>query len=339
MRSEALSPRTAGSPARSGEGAELNVRDLRIATVEQLYEVCLFKDDNVLQLSPGSLDFTSTQVDLPGVMLEWNRTGARIRAREVYSGEGVMLGFVLQSPSPLKSFGHDFDYGYAVVWHLNKELEYVAPTALTSLVITVDAALADLLGWALAEGAWRRIPGSRLRKLEETCHLATQAARNRRSAVGDAGANARSMQNELLWRDRILADLERVLEPWSILSSPPSDRTSLGTPDFRCVRDTERFFDQYDLGHSVTVDQIAAAVSVSRRTLFHAFRKWVGVGPLAYLRLVRLHSVRHRLLAASPDETSVTEVASDLGFGHMGRLSAAYRAHFGEYPSDTLRRR
>ena len=170
----------------------MNIRDLRFTSLEQLHEVCLFKDDNVLQLSPGPLDFTSTQVDLPGLLLEWNGTGAKILSREIYSGAGVMLGFVLQSTSPLKSFGHDFDYGNAVVWHPGKELEYIAPSGLTSLVISVDAALADLLGWTPAQGAWRRVPKPRLRKLEGTCRLATQAARTRSGAVGDAAAVARA---------------------------------------------------------------------------------------------------------------------------------------------------
>lgn len=317
----------------------MNVQELRFASVEQLYEVCLFKDDNVLQLSPGPLDFTSTQVDLPGTRLEWNGTGARIRSRECYPGAGVMLGFVLNSPGPLKSFGYDYDYGHAVVWHPGKELEYVAPSGLTSLVISVDAALTDLLGWTLAAIAWRRVPGHRLRKLEETCRQATRAARAANGAFGDTSSKARPTQDELLWRDRILADMEPVLEPWSIGSPTPPDRTLLGTPDFRLVKEAERLFDQYGLGESITVDRIAGTLGVPRRTLFHAFRKWLGIGPHAYLRLVRLHRLHDRLLAASPAETSVIELASDLGFGHMGHLSAVYREHFCEYPSDTLRRR
>nr|WP_243645044.1 helix-turn-helix domain-containing protein [Rhodovulum euryhalinum] len=41
-----------------------------------------------------------------------------------------------------------------------------------------------------------------------------------------------------------------------------------------------------------------------------------------------------------PDSApTVTEAAITCGFGHLGRFSAAYRARFGEAPSQTRARR
>ncbi len=74
------------------------------------------------------------------------------------------------------------------------------------------------------------------------------------------------------------------------------------------------------------------------RTLFHTFRKCLGIGPHTYFQRVRLHELRDMLMTASPSETSVTFLATEAGFNHLGRLSIAYREFFGEYPSDTLRR-
>lgn len=62
------------------------------------------------------------------------------------------------------------------------------------------------------------------------------------------------------------------------------------------------------------------------------------MGPQGYLQLVRLHQLREHLLTTTPAETSITELAVELGFTHMGRLSAAYIKHFGEHPSKTLQR-
>ena len=52
----------------------------------------------------------------------------------------------------------------------------------------------------------------------------------------------------------------------------------------------------------------------------------------------RLALLRERLLAGSGDD-SVTELVHACGFAHLGRAASAYRAAFGERPSDTLKHR
>jgi AraC-like DNA-binding protein len=87
----------------------------------------------------------------------------------------------------------------------------------------------------------------------------------------------------------------------------------------------------------VTLADIVAASGVPGRTLLKHFKDWRGISPMRHLRNVRLAHVRQALLRASPDE-SVTEIAMSLGFTHMGRFSLDYRRHFGESPSQTLRK-
>ncbi|TMK47760.1 MAG: AraC family transcriptional regulator [Alphaproteobacteria bacterium] len=62
------------------------------------------------------------------------------------------------------------------------------------------------------------------------------------------------------------------------------------------------------------------------------------MGPIRYLSLRRMHLVRRALLRADPSTTTVTRLATDQGFWELGRFSVAYRALFGESPSQTLRR-
>ncbi len=90
-----------------------------------------------------------------------------------------------------------------------------------------------------------------------------------------------------------------------------------------------------DLG----VADVARECSVSIRAVQLAFRRHLGTTPMAYLRRVRLDRVRTELLAASPGSgVTVTGVAVRWGFARASRLSAQYRAEFGESPRDTLRR-
>jgi AraC-like DNA-binding protein len=58
---------------------------------------------------------------------------------------------------------------------------------------------------------------------------------------------------------------------------------------------------------------------------------------MSLLRTARLKQARLQLDAPRPGAT-VTEVALDCGFTHLGRFSSEYRRRFGELPSQTLRR-
>ena len=84
--------------------------------------------------------------------------------------------------------------------------------------------------------------------------------------------------------------------------------------------------------------EICRAVGVSERILRTACAEHLGLGPIRYLYLRRMHLFRRALLRADLTTATVTRVATDHGFWELGRLSVAYRALFGETPSETLRR-
>jgi transcriptional regulator GlxA family with amidase domain len=83
--------------------------------------------------------------------------------------------------------------------------------------------------------------------------------------------------------------------------------------------------------------EICAAIEVAERTLRVACEEHLGMGPIRYLALRRMHLARRALLQAKPSIT-VTHVATDHGFWELGRFAVAYRALFGESPSETLHR-
>ena len=94
---------------------------------------------------------------------------------------------------------------------------------------------------------------------------------------------------------------------------------------------------QHHHSEPLTVGDIAEALGVGVRTLQECFRRELDSTPTAYLRACRLDTVHRALLAAEP-RASVTAVALQHGFVHMGRFASEYRARFGESPSTTLRR-
>lgn len=85
-----------------------------------------------------------------------------------------------------------------------------------------------------------------------------------------------------------------------------------------------------------TIVDICMSVGVSERTLQYAFRRYVDMSPLAYLRLCRLNHVRAILHMADPSVTTITDIAMRFGFVHLGRFAADYKRLFDESPSFTL---
>lgn len=85
----------------------------------------------------------------------------------------------------------------------------------------------------------------------------------------------------------------------------------------------------------INVHDVAKAAGASTRALQYGFKKTYGLTPMQMVRLERLRWARYWLQGAHPGQT-VTQIASDLGFSHLGRFSQDYRAAFGETPQSTL---
>jgi transcriptional regulator GlxA family with amidase domain len=89
---------------------------------------------------------------------------------------------------------------------------------------------------------------------------------------------------------------------------------------------------------ALSMVEIAAASGVSLRSLQDAYRKARGVTLGEGLLMLRLERFHRSLIASKGKGVSVADAAFASGFGHLGRAAAAYREHYGEAPSETLRR-
>ena len=100
-------------------------------------------------------------------------------------------------------------------------------------------------------------------------------------------------------------------------------------------------FEEFQAAHASTplyLAEICAAIGVSERTLRASCQEQLGMGPIHYLWLRRMHLVRRTLASAGSSGSTVTRIAADFGFWEFGRFSGQYRRLFGELPSETLRR-
>lgn len=89
------------------------------------------------------------------------------------------------------------------------------------------------------------------------------------------------------------------------------------------------------LGESLSVTDLCNELGCSRRSLQYAFESIYDLGPVAYLRTMRLAAARRRLTCSKPG-TTVQDVAAAVGFNHLPRFAQEYARMFGERPSESL---
>ena len=93
-----------------------------------------------------------------------------------------------------------------------------------------------------------------------------------------------------------------------------------------------------DPTRDLTLTDMARIAAVSVRTLQELYRRHLDTTPTEHLRRTRLARAHQQLRTSDPTETTVSAVARQWGFVHIGRFARAYRARYGEPPSATLRR-
>lgn len=91
------------------------------------------------------------------------------------------------------------------------------------------------------------------------------------------------------------------------------------------------------LGEPLTIPALAAEAGAGLRALQAAFAIHRKASPRAVLTAMRLDAARDALLCADAAD-SVTDIALNCGFAHLGRFARAYSERFGETPSRTLSR-
>lgn len=113
------------------------------------------------------------------------------------------------------------------------------------------------------------------------------------------------------------------------------ERTDAVSRRFAAVRLCEAYMREH-LDGSVTLLDLSVVARMRSRTLINAFEAITGLSPMDYLKRLRLSAVHRSLRGADPSTTRIIDVAMEWGFWHMGHFTHAYRALFGQSPSQTL---
>lgn len=90
-----------------------------------------------------------------------------------------------------------------------------------------------------------------------------------------------------------------------------------------------------NVGEPLTLRRICASTNCRMRSLIYSFKDTFGIGPITYLKILRLNAA-HRRLMETRGETRIFDVAADFGFWHMGHFSTDYKRMFGTPASETV---
>lgn len=110
----------------------------------------------------------------------------------------------------------------------------------------------------------------------------------------------------------------------------------IAAPALERVRKLEDYISAH-ASEPLDIDTLVEISGASGATIHRSFRKYRGYTPMQFLQYERMRLVRQRLLFCHPAE-SVTSIAMECGFVHMGRFAAEYRRRFNENPSETVKR-
>lgn len=230
--------------------------------------------------------------------------------------------------SAIQLQGHPWARGTIGFVPMGGEFELISTTPHALFALCVDHATLNLA----AEQCWGRPlplrhsgPGFRVRNEVSHRRLVATWARwlqRARRPLGLPTEMQAHMEQEVVG-----AFLENVDPGFRV---PPPNRR-------RDVAVRAEVFLRGRLDEPVSVADVCAAVHTSRPTLHAIFRDVFGVSPMAYWKALRLSAVR-RELARARRGTTVEEIALKWGFSRLGHFSADYRAMFGEYPRETIRR-
>jgi AraC family ethanolamine operon transcriptional activator len=123
----------------------------------------------------------------------------------------------------------------------------------------------------------------------------------------------------------------------ALVSGPPLSRPPRHPARIDMVKLAQQWMHDHP-DRPITLDDLCRQAHASRRTLIQGFQDHLGMGPMAYLKLLRLHGVHRRLLVADPGEVQIGSLAGEWGFYNAGHFAGHYRRLFGERPRDTLQR-
>ncbi|MEV6897413.1 AraC family transcriptional regulator [Amycolatopsis sp. NPDC051372] len=130
---------------------------------------------------------------------------------------------------------------------------------------------------------------------------------------------------------------ELVIESFLLTQLREEDAERGRVPSAQVRRAMEYLLDH--LAEPISLSEVARQSGTSLRSLQAGFRRDLDTTPGQWLRGQRLERARRLLAAGERGTTTVTGVAAECGYFHLGEFAAQFKTRFGVTPSAVLGRR
>ncbi|CUH47352.1 helix-turn-helix domain-containing protein [Ruegeria atlantica] len=283
----------------------------------------------IIQLSPGSLGYALRRFEVAGIVLEWVFCKAAVAVHETKLVDDLAIVVPLEFSAPSKLGGQKVGFGNIGLQVNGVDFCHRTEPGVFTLFITVQRALADTMGWI---------------NEPKNTFLVEVSKRQLRVSLGriETAVRLLELSREVGVPDQEIPALQGLIESIGDLLAPveaADNRNALhgqARRNMALVTAVRRRLLTGEWVDASQIDQLARSLGVSQRTLFRAISVSIDMAPRAYQKRLKLHLVQKALQTATPDTASVTKIAMEHGFWHLGRFSQEFREAFGKNPRDAL---
>jgi len=319
-----MAPPSCWTPARTVTAMAQNSQLIeRTIVAHELDDVASAFGYKAVRLGLGNGPNLHRQIGFDGVSVQSASIGFPTAGELTLRDDQVAVGLCVRAPQGATWSGIDFVPGAMMCWGPGSEGTWLNREGLSVQFAFVD----ELAIRSTADALKARI---RLPRRGEVVRLPETASGRRLgmllASLGDPFDTSVVLPDSptelLVALTHVLADNAR---------RPPAARVR-GLDSQLIVRTCVDHADE--VGGRPSLPELCLATHVSERRLRTAFNDVFDMAPLTYFRLRSLNLARSRLLRGGA--STVTAVASELGWSNFGRFAGYYRSVFLETPSQTL---